>query len=40
MEDVLKFDYYKYLLGYDNVDCFVNELIKLENNMAFYLKKN
>ena len=36
LEDVLKSDYYKFPLGYDNVDCFVDEVIKLENKMAFY----
>ena len=38
LEDVLKSDYYKSPLGYDNVDWFVNEGIKLENKMAFYFK--
>ena len=38
MEDVLKSDYYKSPLGYDNVDWFVDEVIKLENKMAFYFK--
>ena len=38
LEDVLKSDYYKYPLGYDNVDWFVNEVIKLENKMAVYFK--
>ena len=38
LEDVLKSDYYKSPLGYDNVDWFVNEIIKLENKMAFYFK--
>ena len=38
MEDVLASDYYESLLGYDNVDWFVNEVIKLENKMAFYFK--
>ena len=37
-EDVLKSDYYKSPLGYGNVDWFVNEVIKLENKMAFYFK--
>ena len=39
MEDVLQSGYYKSPLGYDNVDWFVNEVIKLENKMAFYFKK-
>ena len=38
MEDVLKSDYYKSPLGCNNVDWFVNEVIKLENKMAFYFK--
>ena len=38
LEDVLKSDYYESLLGYDNVDWFVNEVIRLENKMAFYFK--
>ena len=38
LEDVLKSDNYKSLLGYDNVDWFVDEVIKLENKMAFYFK--
>ena len=37
-EDVLKSDYYKYPLDYNKVDWFVNEVIKLENRMAFYFK--
>ena len=36
LEDVLKSEYYKSPLGYDNVDWFVDEIIKLENKMAFY----
>ena len=38
LEDVLKSDYYKSPLGYDNVDWFVDEVIKLENKMTFYFK--
>ena len=38
IEDVLKSVYYKSPLGYDNVDWFVDEVIKLENKMAFYFK--
>ena len=38
MEDVLESGYYESLLGYDNVDWFVKEVIKLENKMAFYFK--
>ena len=38
IEDVLKSEYYKSPPGYDNVDWFVNEFIKLENKMAFYFK--
>ena len=38
MEDVLESGFYEYPLGYDNVDWFVKEVIKLENQMAFYFK--
>ena len=38
LEDVLKNGYYKSPLGYNNVDWFVNEVIKLENKMAFCFK--
>ena len=38
LKDVLKSDFYKSPLGYDNVDWFVDEVIRLENKMAFYFK--
>ena len=38
MEDVLESRYYESLLGYDNKDWFVKEVIKLENKMNFYFK--
>ena len=38
MEDVLKSGYYKSPLGYENIDWFVDEVIKSENKMAFFLK--
>ena len=38
MEDVLESGYYESPLGYDNVDWFVNEVIKLENKMNFWFK--
>ena len=38
LEDVLKSDYYKSPLGYNNVNWFIDEVIKLENKMAFYFK--
>ena len=38
MEKVLKSGYYKSLLGYYKKDWFVNEVVKLENKMAFYFK--
>ena len=38
LEDVLQSGYYESPLGYDNVDWFVKEVIKLENKMAFYFK--
>ena len=39
LEDVLQSGYHKSPLVYDNVDWFVDEVIKLENKMAFYFKK-
>ena len=38
LEDVLESGYYESPLGYNNVDWFVKEVIKLENKMAFYFK--
>ena len=38
LDDVLKNGYHKSPLGYDNVDWFVDEVIRLENKMAFYFK--
>ena len=38
MENVLQSGSYKSSLGYDNVEWFVDEVIKLENKMAFYFK--
>ena len=38
-EDVLKNGYYEFPLGYDNVDWFVNEVIKLESKMAYQFEK-
>ena len=38
LEAVLKSGYYKSTLGYENVNWFVDETIKLENKMAFYFK--
>ena len=35
MNDVLKSGYYESPLGYDNVDWFVKQVIKIENKMAF-----
>ena len=39
LNDVLKSGYYESPLGYDNVDWFVKEVMKLENKMTFYFKK-
>ena len=39
LEDVLQSGYHKSPLGYDNTDWFVDEVIKFENKMAFYIKK-
>ena len=38
MENVLKSGYYNSPLGYDNVDWFVSEVIKLKSKMAFFFK--
>ena len=38
LEDVLQSGNHKSPLGYDNVDWFVNEVIKLENKKPFYFK--
>ena len=38
LEDVLESGYYESPLGYNNVDWFVKEVIKLETKMAFYFK--
>ena len=38
LEDVLESAYYESRFGYENVDWFVNEIIKLENKMAFFFK--
>ena len=40
MHDVLKNGYYDSPLGYDNVDCFVDEVIRSENDMTFYFQNN
>ena len=39
LNDVLESGHYESPLGYDNVDWFVKEVIKLENKMAFYFKE-
>ena len=38
LEDVLQSGYFESPLGYDNVDWFVDEIIKIENEMAVYFK--
>ena len=38
LEDVLESRYHKSPSGYDNVDWFVDEVMKLENKMALYFK--
>ena len=38
MDDVLECGYYESPLEYDDVNWFVNEVIKLENKMGFYFK--
>ena len=39
INDVLQSGYFESPLGYDNVDWFVNEVIKLKNKMACYFKE-
>ena len=38
LNDILQSGYYNSPLDYNNVDWFVNEVIKLENKMNFYFK--
>ena len=38
LDDDLKSDYFESLLGYDNADWFINEVMKLENKIAFCFK--
>ena len=38
MKDVIESGYYESLLGYNNADWYVNEVINLENKMAFFFK--
>ena len=38
LEDVLESGYYESPLGYNNVDWYVNQVIKLENKMAFFFE--
>ena len=38
MEDVLKNGYYASPLGYDIVDRFVDEVLKIADKMSFYFK--
>ena len=38
MDNVLQSGYHKSPLGYNHVDWFADEVIKLENKMAFYFK--
>ena len=40
LEDVLQSGYYESHLGYDKVDWFLDEIIKLEKKMNFYFKNN
>ena len=35
LEDILKSCYQKYLLSYNNDDWFVDDVVKLANEMAF-----
>ena len=38
LEDVLKSGHYESSLGCENFDCFVDEVLKLEKKMNFFLK--
>ena len=38
LQDVFKSEHYKSPLGFKNLDWFVDEIIKLENKIAFYFK--
>ena len=38
MDDLLENVYYKYPLGCNNLDWFVNEVIKLENETTIHFK--
>ena len=38
LEDILKSGYYKSPLGHENVNWFVDEIVKLENKMNFWFK--
>ena len=38
MEDVLESGYFESPLGYNNVDWYVNQVIKIENKMAGFFK--
>ena len=40
MDDKLKSGFYEFLLGYTNVDWFVDEVIKVERKKTFYFKIN
>ena len=40
LDDSSKCGYHKSPLSCENVDWFVDEVITLENKMAFYFKKN
>ena len=36
LDDNLQRGYYDSPLGYNNVNCFINEVLKIENKKAFY----
>ena len=38
LQDILKSGYYGSPFGLKNVNCYVNEVIKLENEMVFYFR--
>ena len=38
MDDIIQNSYHKSPLGYNNIDCFVSEVLNLENKMALYFE--
>ena len=40
MDDIVKSGYYESSLGFNIIDCFVDEVTKVEKRKAFYFKNN